>query len=385
MVNIGHRLRLGYRRVKSGPGSWVLEAADGRGGELQRRVGVADDYEDADGEHVLDFWQAAGRARQMVRGASGNAPMTWADALTAYETDLRARGGDAYNAGRVRRHLPATLANKPVAMLTAAELRRWRDGLLDRGVTPANLTRMLKAAKASLNSAGDRDPRIANRDAWRVGLKALPDTHRARNVILADDQVRTLIAAAYAEDPALGLLVEVGAVTGGRPSQLERLEVGDLQLDRADGPRLLMPTSRKGRGRKRIGHYPIPIPMALAGKLRQAAGERVASAPLLLRTNGSVWSAASADHRRPFQCAVVRAGLDPSTTYYALRHSSITRALLAGVPVRLVAVAHDTSVAMIEANYSKYIGDHADALLRGALLDTAQAITKNIASLPEQR
>jgi hypothetical protein len=55
---------------------------------------------------------------------------------------------------------------------------------------------------------------------------------------------------------------------------------------------------------------------------------------------------------------------------YALRHSNIVRQLLAGVPVRVVAVNHDTSVAMLERTYSRHIGDHADALVRAALLDT---------------
>lgn len=54
---------------------------------------------------------------------------------------------------------------------------------------------------------------------------------------------------------------------------------------------------------------------------------------------------------------------------YALRHSNIVRHLLAGVPVRLVATAHDTSVVMNEKTYSHHIDDHADALVRGALLD----------------
>jgi hypothetical protein len=72
-------------------------------------------------------------------------------------------------------------------------------------------------------------------------------------------------------------------------------------------------------------------------------------------------------------------------TFYALRHSSIVRALLAGVPVRLVAVAHDTSIPMIEASYSRYIGDHADSLLRRALLDTAQPAAANVVPQPGQR
>jgi hypothetical protein len=118
--------------------------------------------------------------------------------------------------------------------------------------------------------------------------------------------------------------------------------------------------------------------MSLAAQLQQAAGERDSSSPLLLRANGNSWSASSADHHRPFQRAVARARLDASVTFYALRHSSIVRALLAGVPVRLVAVAHDTSVPMIERTYSKYIGDHADSVLRRALLDTAQPAAGNV-------
>jgi hypothetical protein len=49
------------------------------------------------------------------------------------------------------------------------------------------------------------------------------------------------------------------------------------------------------------------------------------------------------------------------------------RQLLAGVPIRVVAVAHDTSVLMIERTYSRFIGDHADALSRGAMLDINDA------------
>jgi hypothetical protein len=45
------------------------------------------------------------------------------------------------------------------------------------------------------------------------------------------------------------------------------------------------------------------------------------------------------------------------------------RDLLANVPIRIVAAKHDTSVPMIERNYSKYIADHADFLSRRAMLD----------------
>jgi hypothetical protein len=73
--------------------------------------------------------------------------------------------------------------------------------------------------------------------------------------------------------------------------------------------------------------------------------------------------------------------LDPTeVTIYALRHSSIVRQLLGGVPIRVVATTHDTSVAMIEKTYSRYITDHSDALSRAAMLDPARPISNNVLS-----
>jgi hypothetical protein len=63
---------------------------------------------------------------------------------------------------------------------------------------------------------------------------------------------------------------------------------------------------------------------------------------------------------------------------YALRHSSIVRQILAGVPIRVVAVNHDTSIAMLERTYSRHIGDHSDALARIALLDTTEPAGQNV-------
>jgi integrase len=365
-------ISLGYRRCVSA-GRWVVKVADGHGGNWTKVVGLADDFEDADGEHILSYYQAQDKARALARGkdTESSRPGTVAEAIADYDKDLIARGGSRANARRAKTILSPTLLSKPVALLTMRELKHLRDGLVAKGAKPASVNRDLKGLKAALNLAADHDPRITNRDAWRVGLKALTGAYHARNTILTDEQVCALVVAAYAEDPALGLLVEAGAVTGARPSQLERLEVGDLELDHADGPRLLMPSSRKGKGVKRIDRNPVPILGGLARKLEQAAGTRAASAPLLLRTNGTAWNSARADHREGFRRAAANAGLGAEVTFYALRHSSIVRQLLAAVPVRLVAVVHDTSIPMIEKSYSRYIGDHADALIRRSLLDIA--------------
>jgi hypothetical protein len=263
-TSIAPRIRLGYRRCKSA-GRWVVKVADGHGGNWTKVVGIADDHEDADGEHIFSWWQAQDQARALARGKdfAGGRPGTVAEALADYEADLIARGGSPTNARRVRTLLPPTILAKPVALLTARELKHVRDRLVTKGAKPASVNRDLKGLKAALNLAAAHDPRITNSAAWRTGLAALPDAHHARNVILDDDnEVRPLIAAAYAEDSALGLLVETAAVTGARVSQLARLEVADLQADRPD-PRLMMPSSRKGKGIKRIERRPVPIRRAL--------------------------------------------------------------------------------------------------------------------------
>ena len=68
-------------------------------------------------------------------------------------------------------------------------------------------------------------------------------------------------------------------------------------------------------------------------------------------------------------------------TIYCLRHTAITRALLAGVPVRLVASSFDTSVAMIEKTYSKHIADHGDEQMRRAAFDIDGVADGNVVPL----
>src|SRR5215471_572713 len=288
-TSISPGIALGYRRCESA-GRWVVKVADGHGGHWTKVVAIADDHEDADGDHVLTWWQAQDKARALARGkdAGGSRPATVAEALADYERDLLARSASPFNARRVRTLLSPSMLAKPVALLTARELKHLRDGLIAKGAKPASVNRDMKGLKAALNLAAAHDERIVNARAWRTGLAALPDAHTARNIILIDEQVLALIAAAYGENGAVGLLVESAAITGARVSQLARLEVADLQADRGD-PRLMMPSSRKGKGVKRITRKPVPITADLAAKLTRAAGKRVSTDPLLLRTDGKPW------------------------------------------------------------------------------------------------
>ena len=368
-VSVAPGISLGYRR-NLGPGSWLVRCADGKGGAWSKGFAIADDFEDANGSTTLDFWQAQPRARELVRGKHSDAhkPITVAEALDEYEQDLMTRGGLIAHAQRAR-----ALSERPVGLLTARELKRWRDAELKRGLAPGTVTRTCKALKACLNYAAAQDPTIANRSAWTIGLAALPDSHVARtDAVLSDDEVRAVVAACYTASDRLGLLAEVLAVTGARPVQAARLLVGDLLADK-----LMMPRSAKGRGQKRIERRPIPIPPTLVAKLQAAAAGRPADAPLLQRPDGAAWHSGHSDHSRPFERALKTAGL-PKVVPYTLRHTSITRSLLRGVPTRVVADQHDTSVAMLERSYAHAIADYSETMVRQAQIEIVPSATGEV-------
>jgi integrase len=354
---------LGYRRCH-GPGRWVVRRSDGRGGYWIKAIALADDHEESNGNEVLTFWEAQDRARIVARGSesSSERPATVAEAIDHYAADLRSRGGDMRNVSGPRHHLSATLMARPVGLLNARELRTWRNALVKKGLAPASADRVARSLKAALTLARKDDPtRITNGDAWKDGLSRLPDSERTRNVVLDDTTIRAIVATAYDFGRDFGLLVETLAISGARTSQVLALRVEDLLEDNA-GPRLMMPSSRKGR-RRELTRSPLPIPSSLAAALRAASAGRLPTAPLLVGPRVP---------HRIFRRLAERLHLGPETSLYALRHSSITRMLIAGLPTRLVAAVHDTSVPMLERTYSRSIGAHSDALLRGALLDVKQ-------------
>jgi hypothetical protein len=375
-------VHLGYRAAQSGTGAWVVIAAKGDGSYWTEAFAHADDQQEADGQKVLNYEQAANRCRALARGdanAAADRPASVAEALDSYEADLTGRGKSAYNAQWTRHHLPPKLAPQPLALVTAKQWRDWRDALLTGGMIPATVNRMLKGAKAAFNLAAKLDKRIrANAGEWKVGLEALPDAVTARDVVLIDSQVCAVVAAAYRRSPAFGLYLQAHAETGARSSQLagqqktaraaqlDGCRVADLQPGR-----LMVPPSRKGRGQRKKPHIPVPLTANLEARLKAAAAGRDRNAPLFLRDDGAPWNPRNNDHAIPFAHAVRAAKLPKGTTIYSLRHSSIARALLRGTPIKVVAEWHDTSVPIIERHYGAFLKHHYDELVRAALLDTA--------------
>jgi hypothetical protein len=84
------------------------------------------------------------------------------------------------------------------------------------------------------------------------------------------------------------------------------------------------------------------------------------------RSGRGKWQTSS-ELTRSWKAIRERADL-PDAIPYALRHSSIVRGIRQNLPVRLVAALHDTSVAMIERHYSKWIVSGLEDLARKAIV-----------------
>jgi integrase len=345
-----------YRR-NEGPGTWSVEAG------WLKRFALADDHEEANGKSVMTYWQASKHALKMVRGSEGDAdkPITVEEALVAYQSDLEARGGIRGNATSVRGNLPSAMLSKIVMLLTEAELQNWRNGLVANGLKVASANRYAKSFKAALTLAANRDKRIVNSSAWKNGLKSLKAKGGNKpprdNYYLADNVILAIVRECYADDANFGALVDTLSQTGVRESQVLRCWPDDLRDENPEAPRLMIPCSNKGSGRE-PEHRAVPISPRLAKVLRDRG---------ITRGNKPLFEWIPRFSER-FRVVLKQLDLDLSLTPYCLRHSSIIRQIRNGTPLRIIAFAHDTSIAELERTYARYLNSASDDLIRNGLL-----------------
>ena len=279
------------------------------------------------------------------------------------------------------------LARLPLAKLAEADLKAWQDRTSRRRST---IERVVNDLKAALNRAWVEHRRALPGDLPMVIKQGLviesAGVRRAQareNQILSDDQIRRVVAAALLLDDDFGRMVVMLAATGARFAQLRRMQVADVQ---AEQHRVMVPESYKGR-RNATAYIRVQVGPDTLAILAPAIEGRPATAPLLerwrhvqvktaeRRNATQVWErgergpwATASEMARFWSQACRDAGLPPTTIPYALRHSSIVRGLRVGLPIRLVAALHDTSVAMIERHYSRWITDGLDELAMRAVV-----------------
>ncbi len=352
-VRIAPGISLGYRRNETA-GTWVVRVADGKSGAWTKRIGSADDLDESDRQNVLTFWEAQTQAKAVARGNRAkevrSAPLTVERASVVYLATLEARNRRTAHDARLRlaRLFLPHFGSSRIEDLTRGQLEAWRDGLLRSSNDPEQrrrsqdtANRVLTIVKALLNHAvGDAANDITNDSAWRL-VRPFQRVARARDVHFEAADVLRLLRAT--DDACFRDLLTAGFLTGARYGELAACRIHHFDAGNAS---LHVPSGKTGP------RTVILQPEAIDFFARVAEG-RLKHDLLLPRLDGSSWGAS---HQvRPMKRALIGAGLNSSGTFYALRHSYISRSIEAAVPLNVVAENCGTSVRMIETTYAKVL------------------------------
>jgi integrase len=384
-------LHLGYRKLTSGPGTWLVRRYGGEGKYTVENlrtpdgaVVIADDYSAADGHAVLSFGQAQEHAKAHRPVASRRTrPYTVADAMDAYFAWLESEGRSAAAVAdaryRDRAFIRAKLGELEVASLTADRLRQWRDALAKtaprlrtragekqkhrelanneeaRRSRRASANRTWTTLRAALNHAFHSD-KVDTDKAWRR-VKPFKSVDKARVRYLSVAEAKRLI---NASDVEFRPLVQAALLTGGRYGQIAQLTISDFN---ADAGTLRMRT-RKGDGSERVHH--VHLTAEGVRFFDSACAGRAGADLIFTKSDGSAWG--KSHQLRPVEKASARAKISPSANFHVTRHTWASHAVMNGVPLLVVAksLGH-ADTRMVERHYSHLAPSYvADAIRAGA-------------------
>jgi integrase len=374
-LHVGFR-RLGGRQA----GSWIARYYLGGQQYEVQRIGTADDVSDADGVHVLDFWQAAAKARAgMVerahRAAGHHGALTVNRVLDQYVEYLEREKKSARDAKyRIDALIRPVLGEIAAAKLTTDMIRDWLNGLVKTGARlrtregleqkhrevgadalrarKASANRVLTTLKAALNRAW-RDDKIASNAQWsRVEPFKKAGAARVRYLQIAEAQ--RLINAA---DPDFRLIVRAAVETGARHGELAALQVHDFNVDSGT---IAIRDSKSGKARH------IILTPEGAAFFKQVCIGRRGDEIMLRRADGQPWPKSS-------QCPLMReacqrARITPQVSFHILRHTWASHAVMNGTPLMVVAqnLGH-ADIRMVTTHYGHLSPSHVrDAIHAGA-------------------
>jgi integrase len=361
--NIQEGRAIGYRRLPGGKaGTWIARHYDPTETPPRRThpLGSADDYDDADGAHTLNFAQAQDHARrwffELGRGGGRVAkPITVKKAMTDYIADYTARGGKAVRDTNavISAHILPKLGERLVPNLTAAVIKDWHRGLATsparirtstktpKAKTPtpkvpkadlsgdalrarrATANRVLTVLKAALNHAF-AEGTVASDDAWRR-VKPFPKVDAAVIRYLSDDEAIRLVNACPVD---LRRLVTAALFTGCRYGELISLRPRDLDL--SAGVLIV----RAAKSKSGVARSVVLTDEARRFFTSVAAG-LTANAVLLPRDDGDPWG--KSHQFRPLREACSAARITPAVSFHILRHTHASRLAVRGVPMAVIA------------------------------------------------
>jgi integrase len=370
-------LHLGYRKGLAG-GKWVLRRYLGNEKYSVETIAAADDHSAADDEHILDFFQAQRRARDVAAQAkapSGKAAFTVAAAMDAYFERLEHEGSKSLAGarGRARIHILPALGDVPVADLTRDAISKWLANMAGKvkdggGVraSRASANRVFTILRASLNQAF-RDGRAASDIPWRT-VVPFREVNAPRLRYFTKDEVRRLVNAAQGD---FRNLVLAALHTGCRYSELGRLRIGDFN---SDGGTVFVGQSKSGKARH--------VVLTDEGRklFETLTAGRPGDALLLTRAGGAAWGESNQILLMVQACRA--ANITPRAGFHIIRHTAASHMVMAGVPLNVV--AHNLGHAdtrMTEKHYAHLAPSYISETIRRLAVDFGTAADSSVVPL----
>ncbi len=381
-------LFVGYRKGKTGGVWWVRTHAEDpasdqvrRASYTKRRLALADDTADSDGENILTFAQAQRLAIAISEGdalpagkkVTGGYTVT--DAMEDYLADYKARGKDWRGAElTLEAHVKGDIGNVVLAKLTAERLRKWLNGLAATDSEDedtirkkrATANRVLNTVRAALNFAY-RNGRVDSDRAWRI-VKPFRGVDLPRVAYLTPPEAKRLLNACEQDFRSLA---HGALLTGCRYGELTRMEAGDF--DPVTG-KIFARFTKSGRPR----HVPLSAE-GVAFFTRQTAGKKRGEL-MFPRADGEPWGKAH-QHRR-IKAACAAAGIEPAVSFHILRHTYGAALAGAGVPLKVIAEALGHADTRITERHYGHISEEYVARQVRANLPSFGFEPDNVARLP---
>ena len=247
---------------------------------------------------------------------------------------------------RVKALITPALGTKLLEDLRPHHIRTWLHDLIPQKGDAETIrkakdtaNRHLTTFKALLNLAW-RDEKVGSDTAWRkvTGFKSVG---ASRKVFLNDKQIKRLYDKT---EGAFHDLVKALLMTGMRPGkELRHLLVE--QLDKQLGT-LDIRVSKTGPRTVYLSDEGLAF-------FKKLAKGKTPKAYLLGRDDGSRWPEKYPE--RIMTEVVKKAKLLQGTVLYSLRHTYISKAIVAGIPLQVISENCGTSIRMIEEHYGKFL------------------------------
>lgn len=345
---------IGYRRTATG-GTWVARYRPTSGKYVFCTFGDLLSIKPVD-----HFASALNEAKNWITsiGIVSEHSYTVQLAINDYvEHLLLQRGKKAAHGAQLQlsKHIPDNLKRLKLSQVTYKMLLDWQAGLTcqDQGAeklrsSKSSANRIRATFVTVLNLAYKKNI-VTSDAAWR-NLKMFPGVSACRDVYLTDAQIDRMFKNAKGQ---FSVLLKSALLTGARYGGLADCRVSDFNAREG--------TLRIGG---KTGLYTCYLSDHAIEHFKTLSIDKLPNARLHIKNNGTRWKAG--DQWKMMNTLKVTAKLPAKTVFYTLRHTHISKALLAGINIQVVAENCGTSIYMIEKHYAKFLKSDRRAMFNSA-------------------